>query len=231
MDDFRDVSPLKALKGMTVLSLASGNELGRVRDLFVDPVNGVLLGLSLDAAEEGMVAGLPCDLIYSFGRDAVMVQADDSIAAFETTKLAGSPNAQGLFGTEVITESGHVLGKITNVFVTLRPPPLVLYEIRQSLLDKLLGREFFIPASAGHALSDDAARLVVPDVTAETAASDLMALVDRTVAVGTFSPPGSTVVSPTDDDDETVTRHDEDETVVSGRDEDETILRRPEATK
>lgn len=228
MADFKDVSPIKSLRGMTVLSLASGNKLGQIEDLFIDPVNGVLLGLSVNSAD-GNVAGLAYESIYSFGPDALMVEADDSIGPLEASGLQNVPTAENLFETKIITESGEVLGRIANVFVTLKPPPFVLYEVRLSLLDKLLGREFFIPASAGHALSDDFERLVVPDATAETAASDLTTLVDHTIAVvSTFTPPELPAAVPVEDEEETIVRlKDEEETLVRERDEEDTLVRRP----
>src|SRR5687767_14638569 len=185
MSDLTDVSPISLFTGMTVLSLATGNKLGTIVDLFIDPINGVLLGVSL-SLKDGGLAGLAQGDIYSFGRDAVMVQTDQCIAPLDTGVLTSGQPASKLIGTKIITESGDLLGHITNIFVTLKPPPRILYEARQSILDKLLGREFFVPAAVGHALSDDAARLVVPDVTTEIAASDLEDLVNRHIEVRSF---------------------------------------------
>ncbi|MEP6703526.1 MAG: hypothetical protein ABJB34_01855 [Acidobacteriota bacterium] len=236
MSDLKDVSPMSLLTGMTVVSLATGNKLGQILDLFIDPINGVLLGVTLVLAD-GSRAGLAQEEIYSFGKDAVMVQSEQSVKPVDNGEMAGGQQASKLIGTKIITESGDVLGHITNIFVALKPPPHILYEARQSILDKLLGREFFLPASVGHALSDDAARLVVPDVTSEMAVSDLSNLVDQGFQVRSFDPAGTRVGSAREDDtvlvapgeDETVVRfRDEDETVVRFRDEDEdTVLRHP----
>jgi len=220
MTDLRDVSPINVLTGMTVLSLATGNKLGEILDLFIDPINGVLLGVTLSMADGG-VAGLAGEEIHSFGRDAVMALTDLAVTRLESGVMVGGQPASKLIGTKIITESGDVLGYITNIFVTLKPPPHILYEARHSFLDKLLGREFFLPASVGHALSDDAARLVVPNITAEIAASDLSSLVDKSIEVRSFDPDGH----PMGADDTILIRPDEDETVVRFRDEDETVVR------
>ena len=231
-----DVSPINLLTGMTVLSLSTGNELGRILDLFIDPINGVLSGVSLSTSD-GRVMGLGQDAIYSFGRDAVMVRDDAVLAPLDSGILGAGQPASKLIGTKIITEGGDILGHITNVFVTLKPPPHILYEGRRSLLDKLLGREFFMPASIGHALSDDAARLVVPNETADIAVSDLSNLVGQGIEVRSYNPaaePGKSTPRDDDtivvgfDDDETVVRHreDGDETVVRLRDGDDTIVRR-----
>lgn len=224
MSDLKDVSPMSLITGMTVVSLATGNELGKILDLFIDPINGVLLGVTL-ALSDGSRAGLSQPEIYSFGKDAVMVQSEQSVTPLDNGELPGGQQASKLIGTKIITESGDLLGHITNIFVTLKPPPHILYEARQSILDKLLGREFFLPASVGHALSDDAARLVVPDVTIEMAVSDLSNLVDQGFQVRSFDPTVARPGSSAREDDTILVAPDEDETVVRFRDEDETVVR------
>ena len=99
------------------------------------------------------------------------------------------------------------------VLVTLKPPPTVLYEVRRSMLDRLLGRTFFIPASIGYVLSDDAARLLVPDITAEIASPDAKDLGGPTIDVRIIPAHLNT-------DDEF-----EEETVLREPDEDATVLR------
>ena len=235
MSDLKDVSPTSLLTGMPVLSLATGNKIGQILDLFIDPINGVLLGITL-LMDDGRTAGITQADIYNFGKDAVMARSEESVIPLENNALRAGRQASKLIGTKIITESGDVLGQITNIFVTLKPPPHILYEARQSLLDKLLGREFFLPASVGYALSDDAARLVVPDVTPDIAASDLESLLSQHIEVRSFDETGSTGGSGREDDtipiliddDETVVRlRDEDETVVRLGDDDDTVVRRP----
>ena len=224
MNEGRDVVPINALVGMPVLSRVSGNKLGEVRDLFVDQINGMLNGLTV-TVEQG-TAALPYDEIHSFGRDAVMANADNSLQPVDEAWLSNQPNAkEHLIGTKVITESGRLLGSIANVFVTAQPPPFVVYEIRESMLDKLLGRQTYILPSDGYALSNDKERLVVPDTTAETAASNITTLIDQALTVRTFSPSPSSA----DNYDDTWVRPtvDDDETIIRVRDEEETVLRPP----
>lgn len=230
MSDLRDVSPISLLTGMTVLSLATGNKLGQIVDLFIEPINGVFLGATL-TLPDGSTGEVAHTEIYSFGRDAVMARSDESISPPDAGVLTGGRPTSKLIGTKIITESGDIIGHITNVFVTLKPPPHIIYEARHSLLDKLLGREFFLPASLGHALSDDCARLVVPDTTMEIANSDLASLVGQKIEVRTFE---TGVRSENDDtipvridEDETVVRFEEDETLLRFEDDDDTVVRDP----
>src|SRR5688572_26811409 len=225
MDEVRDVLPINTLVGMTVLSRATGNKLGNVRDLSIDPASGALLGLTI--ATDGGLAALSYDDIYSFGRDAIMAERDDSVKLFDEERPAEHANAkEHLIGTKVITESGQLLGQIADILVTLQPPPFVVYEIRESLIDRLLGRGSYILASGGHALSDDAERLVVPDGTAEGALSDITELINQALSIRTFRPGDDiTRVAARDADVTWVPGEGEDETVVRRRDEEETVLR------
>jgi len=228
MDEARDVVPIGTLIGMSVLSRASGNKLGAVRDLFVDQASGILNGLTV-AAEQG-VAALPYEEVYSFGRDAIMANDDDSLRPADEAWLADRPHArEHLFGISVITESGRMLGSIANVFVTLSPPPFVIYEVRESILDKLLGRQLYILPSGGHTLSNDGQRLVVPEEVAETAASNISALLDQALTVRTFHPSVRSSAAAYAKDDTLVVRPvaDDDETIIRVRDEEETVLRPP----
>jgi len=228
MSDLRDVTPINSLKGKTLISLATGNKLGRVENVFIDPVNGVLHSLTV-AGGAGPAGWIAYDRIYSFGRDAIMAESEEAVTPPDSALIGGGRNSNELFGTKVIAESGQVLGDISNIFVTLAPRPFVIYEVRESLLDKLLGRGFYIPASAGHALSEDGERLLVPDAAIQNASADIAELLARTTAVvRSFSPAESAAAAPVDDGDETVVRlRDEDETVVRIRDEDDTVVRLP----
>ena len=231
----RDVSPINLLSGMTVLSLTTGNKLGHILELFIDPINGLLNGMTL-STPDGRIGGLSRDDIYSFGRDAVMVTSEEAVVYLEAAAFDKGQQASKLIGTKIITQSGDVLGHITNVFVTLKPPPHILYGAGHSLLDKLLGREFFIPASIGHALSDDASLLIVPDDTTDNAASDLESLLGQGIQVRSYDPAAEplpfssreddTVVVGLDGDETVVRFRDDDETVVHLRDDDDTVVRR-----
>ena len=238
MGQAKDIVPVSALTGRSVLSLSTGNKLGAVRDIFVDPLSGLVVGLTLSSAD-GSDSLLPYDRIHSFGHDAIMAISDEAVESFEETPAWDKPLARELIGTRIITDSGNLLGQIADILVTISPPPAVVYEIRESLLDRLLGKQVFVPASAGYALSDDRQRLIVPNETADLAVSSID---DLTVGMSVRSiypgRPGErgeyddTVIVPVWDEDETVVRElNEDETVVRSRDGDDTVLRKPPPTR
>lgn len=201
-----NIHPMGALIGVVVLSRSTGNKLGQIYDLIIDPIKGTLLGLIVQTPD-GSKQVLDYLDISSFGQDAVMSNQDDSVRPLEGNQLAQQPLAkQNLTGASVVTEGGKLLGLVANIFVHLAPPPLVVYEVRESLLDKLLGRELFIPASFGLALSDNAERIIVPDNTVTNAANSLDVLANHWFATQTT--PGVTVRSRQVRDEETLVRGD-----------------------
>jgi uncharacterized protein YrrD len=179
-----NVNPIATLIGRTVLSRATGNKLGPIHDLLVNPAEGDLAGLAVQMPDQSLRL-IDYREIYSFGPDAVMINSDESAMPLPASPLKALPLAKHqLIGVKVITEGGKVLGQIASVYIHLAETSLLVYEVRSSLLDKLLGHTLYFPASQGLALSEDAARLVVADGTAEMADHTLAALADRL-----FGPP------------------------------------------
>ena len=164
-----NINSIDLLIGKTVLSRSSGNKAGQVYDLVVDPLKGALLGLAVKLPDES-VRLIEMEGIYSFGHDAVMIKSDESAVPLEHSSIKRAPLArQHLNGAKVITEDGRLLGHLANIFIQFAEPPLIVYEVRSSLLDKLLKQALFFPASWGGAISDDAKRVIVPNSTPEKA--------------------------------------------------------------
>jgi uncharacterized protein YrrD len=164
--------------GRAVLSVTTANKLGQVNDLVVDPVKGRLLGLSVETLGE-VLAFVDDQQIRSIGPDDVMVNDEASLTSPEKSPLKTLPLAKNnLTGVKVVTESGQLLGEIANVYVDLAKTPVFIYEVRSSILDKLVGHALYFPATHGCAFSDDATRLVVSDAT-EKADRSLHDLAER----------------------------------------------------
>ena len=178
------VQSIDSLIGRKVLSRATANELGWIHDLVADPSTGEMIGLSIQRSDESLRLIEYRD-IYSFGPDAVMVKNDEAALPAENSPLNAAPLAlKDLMEVEVITEGGQQLGQIKRIYIHLAETSLFIYEVRSSLLDKLLGHTLYFSASWGHALAADATRLVVSNDAAEKADSSLDALAERL-----FGPP------------------------------------------
>lgn len=175
-----EVIAIDKIIGMTVLSRTSGNKLGEVYDLYVDPSQGVLRGVTIKAPN-GKLGGIDYQNVYSFGTDAVMVNDESQVTVLSDEWVAQHPHAKKhLVGTRVISEGGSILGEIGNLYVRLTQPPAVIYELRGgSVWDNLMGRGMYIYAANAAAISSNAERIIVPDTVAGGAASSLNELLSH----------------------------------------------------
>lgn len=147
--------------GRTVVSVETANKLGEITDLLIDPVSGELAGLAVKRhADQGDTLVSIRD-VHGIGPDAVIVKGDHSLVLASASPLIKLPRGADLITVKVLTEHGLLLGNIANLFLCLNERPVFIYEVRSSLLDKLLGRAFYFAASLGCALSDDRSALVV----------------------------------------------------------------------
>lgn len=179
-----NINSIEILIGRTVLSRSTANKIGRVHDLIIDAAKGDLAGILVRLPDESLRLVDSRD-IYGFGPDAVMIKADESALTVQDSPLKTLPLAKSsLTGANVVTESGKLLGQVANVYIRLSETVLLIYEVRSSIIDKLLGHALFFAASQGRAISGNFARIVVTEDTQEKANHSLGALEARL-----FGPP------------------------------------------
>jgi uncharacterized protein YrrD len=156
-----NVEKIEQIMGRAIISLETANKLGHVADLIVDPVSGQLAGFSVQGLDESFALVSTPD-VHDIGPDAIIVERDGSLVPGDDSPVKTLPRAkENLIGVKVITEHGQVLGNISSLFLCLDKTPSFIYEVRSSLLDKLLGRAFYFAASLGCAFSDDQTALVI----------------------------------------------------------------------
>jgi len=179
-----NVHSVDFLIGRPVLSRATANMLGQTHDLLIDVARGEIAGLCV-RLPDATLRLVDYKEIYSFGPDAVMINGDESAVPVEVSPLRVLPLAKiNMMGVNVVTEGGRLLGQVANIYMHLAETLILLYEVRSSLLDKLLGHALFFPATQARAISADFARIVVADDTPERADHSLAALTARL-----FGPP------------------------------------------
>jgi uncharacterized protein YrrD len=177
-----DVIEIDKIIGMPVMSRTTGNKLGEVYDLYIDPAQGILMGITVKAPN-GKFGGIDYRNVYSFGKDAVMINDENHVTLLTEEWIDQHPHAKKhLIGTNVLTEGGSHLGEIGNVLVRLASPPAVIYEMRGSMWDSLLGKNMYIYAAHAGALSSNAERMIVPNAVVNNAASNLTELLNPPVA-------------------------------------------------
>ena len=156
-----NVENVQKLIGREVISLETANKLGRVADLLVDTLAGLLAGFSVRRADNMIALASILD-VHGIGPDAVVVEHDQSLVLVDASPLNALPRAKDdLIGVKVMSDRGHHIGSISNVFLCIDKQPTFIYEVRSSFFDALLGRASYFAASLGCALSEDGASLVV----------------------------------------------------------------------
>lgn len=179
-----NIHSIDILIGRAVLSRATANKLGHIQDLLVDVTKGELAGIVVRMPDESLRL-VDYNEIFNIGPDALMIKADESAVPAQDSPLKVLPLAKyNLARAKVVTEGGKLVGQIANIYIRMAETLLLVYEVRSSILDKLLGHALFFPASQGRAISADFARIVVAEETAEQSDNNLGSLEARL-----FGPP------------------------------------------
>ncbi len=104
------------VKGLPVITMAEGKQVGKVDDLVVDPERKAVSWLRLHSG--GMLGGerlwVSAEAVHGVGEDAVTINAEADVRS-----PADAPEAvalvkakRGLIGNKVITENGERLGEV-----------------------------------------------------------------------------------------------------------------------
>lgn len=148
---------------LLVLSAQNGERLGRVADIFIHPTNGTLLGLAIETDDgEGHLL-LPGN--FSVTDEAVIALSENSFLD-STKKPEGAVSAcQEILGAKVITEDGHLLGRVRDVRLS-DSSGRATYRIVPSLLQGILGAGFLMSSDTPNSYCQDGwqrgSRLIVP---------------------------------------------------------------------
>jgi sporulation protein YlmC with PRC-barrel domain len=151
----------KELKGMTVLRSDTGDKMGEVSDAIVHPTEGRVMGLIV-RTDEGQERAL-ATRDFLIGKDAVMATAGASFveAASGDRPEGGVPAIGEVVGTNVVTDEGRFLGRVSEVHISLEEPR-VAYRVTESTLQRFLGGGFYIPGDLPSGYSRDGVRMIVP---------------------------------------------------------------------
>ena len=106
------------MKGLPVITMAEGRQVGKVDDMIVDPERKAVTWLRLHSGGIGMLGGerlwVPVEAVHGVGEDAVTInaEADARAPADAPEALAVSKTKRGTIGNKVITENGGRLGEV-----------------------------------------------------------------------------------------------------------------------
>jgi uncharacterized protein YrrD len=104
------------VKGLPVITMAEGKQIGKVDDLVVDPERKAVSWLRLHSG--GLLGGerlwVSTEAVHGVGEDAVTInaEADARAAADAPAALALVKGKRGIIGNKVMTENGERLGEV-----------------------------------------------------------------------------------------------------------------------
>ena len=151
------------VKGLLVITMAEGKQVGKIDDLIIDPERKAVSWLRLHSG--GILGGerlwVSTEAVHGVGADAVTINAEADAHA-----LADAPEAlalvkakRGIIGNKVITENGERVGEVrdyefdpdTFALTSLSVPPgmNVVGEILMIAGDKVLtiGKDMIVVAA------------------------------------------------------------------------------------
>ena len=167
------------LRGKAVLRSRTGEKLGEVADVIIHPTEGRLLGLAIRTPHGEDRALVARDFVI--GNDAIMAAAEARMdeEGFRGMMADGVPASARLVGSNVVTEDGNMIGRVSEVYITT-DTQRVIYRIAESRLKQLFGGGFYMAGDVIRALSPEGGRIIVPaDTEQRYAASSIRDILER----------------------------------------------------
>jgi uncharacterized protein YrrD len=172
--EIRALNVAKDFRGMPLLAADTGARLGEIRDAIIQPTEGRVMGAVVRTLDGDDLRLRVSDIII--GEDAVMTSGESFERAGDySSDMAGGFRAvDDMIGSNVVTEDGHLLGRITEVYIRVDKPQAV-YRVAESTLKKFFGRGFFLAGDVARSFAPDGARMIVPADTVERYATSSLA--------------------------------------------------------
>jgi uncharacterized protein YrrD len=137
------------LVGVLVISIKEGKEVGKVKEILIDPLKGKIIGMVLEGEkwyQEARV--ITSEAIRSLGEYAITIDSISSVS-----KVSSNPEIMNLLDKKieektrkVITESGKLVGTVSEYFIDIQTQEIVAHE---------LASDYIIPASAVLTVGED----------------------------------------------------------------------------
>ncbi|MTI82113.1 MAG: photosystem reaction center subunit H [Firmicutes bacterium] len=136
----------KQLVGQPVISIGDGTEIGRVKELVIDPASYSVVALILEQKkifkEQKFI---PYGKVSSVGSDAITIEKSNSVkkgaSLPEIVELTRSKHP--LIGCKVVAENGTVLGIVDEYYIDISDGSLSGFELSGSFINSIMtGRAF-----------------------------------------------------------------------------------------
>ncbi len=165
----------KALVGMPVVTIDTGEDIAETRDVIYVPDAGRILGFTLN--KRGRLAGrmkqvLDISHVHAVGRDAVMVRDAAALEGGEGAAAARDAKGRNVLGDEVLTDAGKRLGQVRDLVVEMNESTVIGYELDgDPALQRAEGAPLLLPLPSTLAVSGET--LMVPAAVEEYIRDDL----------------------------------------------------------
>ncbi len=128
------------LKGRAVVALSNAEKIGQVEDVLFDAPFRQVLGFRVKRGGLfGKAQALPRDSVSAIGANALTVPSPDMINDEERfAELAHAATLNQVEKTQVVTESGELLGTIAHLEVDDAARKVTSYTLSSSLRDRVL---------------------------------------------------------------------------------------------
>jgi uncharacterized protein YrrD len=172
--EIRALNVAKDFRGMPLLAADTGAKLGEIRDAIIQPTEGRVTGIVVRTLDGDDLRLRVSDIII--GVDAVMTSGESfERAGNYSGEMAGGFRAvDEMIGSNVVTEDGDLLGRISEVYIRVDKPQAI-YRVAESRLQKFFGRGFFLAGDVARSFAPDGTRMIVPADTEERYAASSLA--------------------------------------------------------
>lgn len=121
--------------GQSVFDLGTGQELGKIEDLYIDHKTGKIIGLVIDKKgwfNQDML--LPIESIKQFGTDGIMISSKNVLKPFRKGSVSFAEGKKRLKGKPLLTAEGEKLGLVEDVYFMEEMGNIVGYEVTEGLI-------------------------------------------------------------------------------------------------
>ena len=145
------------MKGLPVITMAEGKQVGKVDDLVVDPERKAVRWLRLHRG--GLLGGerlwVSVDAVHGLGEDALTINAEaDVLAPADASEVDALIKAKRpVIGNKVITENGERLGEVRDY--EFAPDTFVLTSLSVPQGMNVVGPSLSIPADRVLTIGED----------------------------------------------------------------------------
>jgi uncharacterized protein YrrD len=126
------------LKGRAIVTLSDAAKIGAVDDILFDSEYRQVLGFTLRHGPFGASDAVTRDRVSTVGQDALTVTGPDAVNTLDRlTTLTGASSLSQAQQTQVVTESGTLLGTISQVELDDEARTVVGYVLSTSLWKRM----------------------------------------------------------------------------------------------